>query len=84
METLTLNDGTVLLNSSAYVNDNRLFVYIENGYSLQAVFNMLIDPDKTEKIVQMAPDISKTFEGFIRLITISDEGNGRITAMLKK
>lgn len=84
METLTLNDGTVLLNSSAYVNDNRMFVYIENGYSIQAVFNLLIDPNKTEKIVQTAPDFKRTFEGFTRLTTITDEGNGRITAMLKR
>ena len=84
METLTLSDGTVLQSSNAYQDELRLYVYIRNGNSLQEVFNMLIDPEKTAKIIMGANGIEKTFNGFTKLITVSDEGNGTITAVLKK
>ena len=84
METLTLSDGTVLQNSNAYQDELRLYVYIRNGNSIQEVFNMLIDPEKTAKIIMKANEIEKTFNGFTKLITVSDEGNGTITAVLKK
>lgn len=84
METLTLNDGTLLSDSSAHQDDARLYVYIRSGAGLQEVFNLLIDPEKTERIVMNAPDFERIFEGFTKLTAVTDEGNGMITAVLKK
>ena len=80
---LKLNDGTVLENSSAILSGD-LFLYM-NGYGLQEVFDLLIDPEKAKKIVYTqvnGEDI--TFTGYKRLIAVRDEGNGLITAVLKK
>lgn len=86
METLTkltLNDGTELLNS--YVISSRdLFVYV-NGSDMRTVFDLLIDPEKTKKIIYT--DVAGTetvYRGFKKLMTVSDEGNGLITAVLIK
>ena len=40
METLTLNDGTVLENSHAIENNDRLFIYVENGSTISQVFDI--------------------------------------------
>lgn len=84
METLTFNDGTVLEYSNAHLSDGRLFIYIQNGMSMQEVFSLLIDPEKTEKIISNGPGKEKTYEGYTRLMTVNDEGNDLITAMLKQ
>ncbi len=84
METLTLNDGTVLLNSSVYQDELRLYVYVRNNSNMQEVFNLLIVPEKTVRIIMNADSVEKAFNGFTKLVTITDEGNGTITAVLKK
>ena len=84
METLTLNDGTVLLNSSVYQDELRLYVYVRNNSNMQEVFNLLIVPEKTVRIITNADNVEKAFNGFTKLVTITDEGNGTITAVLKK
>lgn len=84
METLTLNDGTVLLNSNVYPDELRLYVYVRNNSNMQEVFNLLIDPEKTVSIIMNADNVEKAFNGFTKLVTITDEGNGTITAVLKK
>lgn len=84
METLTLNDGTVLLNSSVYQDELRLYVYVRNNSNMQEVFNLLIVPEKTVRIIMNADNVEKAFNGFTKLVTITDEGNGTITAVLKK
>lgn len=84
METLELYDGTVLENSNAHMDADRLYVYIRNGSSLQEVFNLLIDPKKTERIARRAPELETVFEGYKTLIAVKDEEIGMITAILKK
>ena len=84
MVTLTLNDGTVLLDSNVYQDENRLYVYINNGDGMKEVFDLLIDPEKTQRIERKATGIDDIFEGFTKLINVTDEGNGMITAVLKK
>ena len=80
---LTLNDGTVLENSSAILSGD-LFLYM-NGYGLQEVFDLLIDPAKAKKIVYTQVNGEEiTFTGFSRLISVRDEDNGLITAVLRK
>ena len=85
METLTLNDGTVLEESNAHRDGEKLFVYIQDGSTLAEVFALLIDPEKTETIVKKAPGMDdQTFEGFTKLLAVQDQENGFITAVLKK
>lgn len=80
---LRLNDGTVLEDSSALLSGD-LFLYM-NGNGLQEIFDLLIDQEKAKKIVFTqvnGEDI--TFTGYKRLISVRDEDNGLITAVLRK
>lgn len=80
---LKLNDGTVLEDSSAILSDD-LFLYM-NGYGMQEIFELLIDPEKTKKIIFTQVNGEKvTITGYKRLTAVRDEGNGLITAVLKK
>ena len=81
-ETLKLNDGSILDGNALRSGD--LFLYV-NGSDLQTVFNLLIDPEKTKKITYTQVNGEKQiFTGFRRLIAVRDEGNGLITAVLRK
>lgn len=81
-ETLKLNDGSILDGNALLSGD--LFLYV-NGSDLQTVFSLLIDPNKTKKIVYtMVNETKQTFTGYKRLIAVRDEGNGLITAVLRK
>ena len=82
-EKLTLNNGTVLANASAILSGN-LFLYI-HGNDLKTVFDLLIVPENTEKIIYTqnnGEDI--TFAGFTKLTAVTDEMNGLITAVLRR
>lgn len=85
METLTLNDGTVLENSHAIENNDMLFIYVENGSTISQVFEIFIDPEKTKKITfTRLGGAVITWRGYKRLMDVRDEEHGLITAMLKK
>ena len=85
METLTLNDGTVLENSHAIENNDMLFIYVENGSTLSQVFEIFIDPEKTQKLkFTQLGGAEITWRGYKRLMDVRDEEHGLITAMLKK
>lgn len=84
MEKLTLNDGTVLENSHALLVGDKLFIYISSGATFAEVFELLNDPEKTKKIVQDRYGVTDTFRGFKRLINVTDELNGMITAVVIK
>lgn len=82
-EKLTLNDGTVLENASAILSSD-LFLYIYDS-DLQTVFNLLIDPENTQKIIYTKVNgESVAFVGYKKLRAVTDEGNGLITAVLRK
>jgi hypothetical protein len=82
-EKLTLSDGTELENSSAILSGN-MFLYIR-GEDMKTVFDLLIDPENTEEIVYtMINGEDLTFRGFNKLIAVTDEENGLITAVLRK
>ena len=82
-EKLTLNDGTELDNASAILSGD-LFLYIHDS-DLQTVFNLLIDPENTERITYTQANGSKIeFVGYEKLRNVTDEGNGLITAVLRR
>ena len=85
MGTLTLNDGTILQNSSALLSSGMLFIYVrETGITIADVFNLLVDPSKTERIVftQVNGD-EVVFLEYEKLIAVRDEGDGLFTAVLR-
>lgn len=83
-EKIRLNNGFVFNNSNAILTGD-LFLYIRDGRDLKAVFDLLIDPEKTKKIVYtQANGEPVTFVGYKKLIAVRDEGNGLITAILRK
>ena len=82
-EKLTLNDGTMLEDASALLSSD-LFLYV-NGETLKTVFDLLIVPENTEKIIYtMNNGEEVVYEGFRRLIAVRDEGSDLITAVLRK
>lgn len=84
METLTLNDGTVL-NGHLIETETRLFLYIY-GNTMTEVFNLLIDPEKTKVIQAERYGAKTTVRGYKRLSSISDDNgaDGMVCAGLRK
>lgn len=82
METLTLNDGTVL-NGHLIETDGRLFLYVYD-LSMAEVFTLLIQPAKTEKIIANRNKQEQVVMGYRKLVSVSDEGGGMISGALKK
>ena len=82
-EKLTLNDGTVLDNSSAILSGD-LFLYIHDS-DLQTVFDLLIDPENTKQIIYTQVNGTLiTYVGYKKLRAVTDEDNGLITAVLRR
>ena len=86
MGTLTLNDGTVLLNSYALLSGDSLFVYVQQeGMTFVSMCELFCDPAKTAQIVYTQVNgADVTFTGYERITSVSDEGNGLFTAVLKE
>ena len=81
---LTLNNGSELANSYALLVGTDLFLYIQNGYGIKDVFDLLIVPENTEQIIYTQNNgESVTYNGYTQLIAVRDEGNGLITAILR-
>lgn len=84
MEQLKLNDGTVLANSSLVQGDPDLFIYM-NGITFAGAFNQLIESRKTKKIIYTRNSGDQVVcSGYTRLTALRDEGDGYITAVLRK
>lgn len=79
METLLLNDGTVLDGHVLEDGEGlKLFVYLE-GVSMSRGFALFSDPEKTSRIIVNNGESSKTYKGFTRLLAINNEyGNCNI------
>lgn len=81
-EKLRLTDGTELTGNAIKSGDLFLYIY---GLEIQEVFAMLIDREKVRRVVYIQVDGTETaFNGYIRLIAVRDEGDGLITAVLRK
>lgn len=84
METLTLNNGTVLENSTAIESNGSLFIYTRNGYTIPKLCNDLYPAENIISITAEFPGGSCVYTGYNKLIALRDEGNNLITAVLKK
>ena len=84
METLRLNDGTVLEDASAIETAPDLFLYI-GGTTLGAVFYQLSESRKTRRIAYLQNNGGTAeYTGYTKLVALRDEGNGLVTAVLRK
>ena len=84
MENLKLNDGTVLNDSSALESGGELFLYMR-GISFADGFHAISEKGRTKKIVYTDNGGTQTeYAGYIRPTALRDEGNGLITAALRK
>ena len=78
METLTLNDGTVL-SGHCIQSDLNLFVYLY-GMSMADGFALFSDPNKTIRIVENNRGNEHVYEGYTELRAINSEyGNCNMT-----
>lgn len=84
MKRLILNDGSEFVDSSIVESDSILFVYIRSGDDLKSVFNCLINPDATKKIIYDWNGIETTYSGYTKLISVRYEGDHFVSASLKK
>ena len=83
MEKLTMNDGTVVENSSALLSDD-LFLYI-NGKTFGGVYTLLSESRRTRKITYTQNNGEHIqYSGYTHLTAVREEGNGLVTAVLRK
>ena len=82
-EKLTLNDGTVLDNSSAILSGD-LFLYM-NGHGMKEVFDLLIEPENVQTITYtQANGDEVVYRRFQKLVAVRDEGSNLITAAMRR
>ena len=84
METLTLNDGTVLENSYAVETMNNLFLYIRNGMTMMQVFMLMFDQSKISMIKYTAGTVVTEFGGYTMVQGITQEHGGMISVVLRR
>lgn len=84
METLTLNNGVVLENSTAIENEDFLYIYTRNNYAVKTLCDVLYLPENIASIEAVYPGGETTYIGFNKLIAVRDEGKGMTTAVLKR
>ena len=84
METLTLNNGTVLENSTAIETSGMLCIYTRNGYTLRDLCDALFPPENISRITAVFPGGTYVYKGYNHLVSLRDEGNYLVTAILKK
>ena len=80
METITLNDGTVLDGRVLEDGEGRMiFVYADN-MSLPEGFQLFNDPAKTSKIVAFNHGATHEYVGYTKITAINSEfGNCNLT-----
>ena len=83
-ETLTLNDGTIIMESHILVVNQDVFLYINNGMRLAEAFELLNDPEKTKVIIADQYGEKTVYRGYNHLYAIKEEIDTLLTACIKK
>lgn len=81
-EKLILNDGTEIVGHMFEVNGRGLLYLYQ--ITLAEAFELLNDPEKTEKITEVKNGVETTVSGYNHLTAISEETGGMINAVLMK
>jgi len=85
MQTLTLNDGTVLEDSYAAESLDCLFLYIGNNMNIIQVMMLMVDQDKISRIVYKAGEANQTeYMNYTTVSSISAEHGGMISVVLRR
>ena len=80
---IRLSNGAILEGASLINTDGRLFLYIP-GDDMRAMFELLMNSAATASMTFEDGTVESTYEGYTRLTAISSEGDGLITAVLRK
>ena len=81
---LTLNDGTVLENSSVAEAGNILWLYVYADITFADLFALLNDPEKARRVTAVFGESKTTYRGFKELFCIRKEDGGFVSAGLRK
>ena len=79
---ITLNDGTILEGASIIAERFILYLYVP-GNDMRTVFDLLIEPENTKRILYEDGSTVAVYDGFTKLTAVRDEGD-QITAVLEK
>ena len=83
METLTLNDGTVVNGHILDGGDGQtIFVYLD-GMSIYEGVTLFHDPLKTSKITELRYGVEHIYEGYTELYAVNHE-YGNCNIVMKK
>ena len=83
METITLNNGTVIENAHCIEMDDRLFVYIEQDQTMTWAVTLFDHPENTREITENRYGAEKTYKGYTMLYSVSRE-YGNVNLVLRK
>ena len=81
METLTLNDGTVV-NGHCFEDDMNLFVYLDE-MSLVDGFGLFKEPGRTQRIVALNHGNEHIYDGYTEIYSASHE-NGNCNLVMRR
>ena len=83
MNTITLNDGTVLEDANILDMNGSLCFFVRNGMTMAEVFGLFNDPEKTETITVSQYGQEKAYEGYTDL-TMIQKDNVQVSGILMK
>jgi len=82
METLTMNDGTVIENSHVIQNGKTLWFYL-SGVTFDQAYRLMSKPAKTQSITADFYGSQTIYTGFTNLFCLTQEESGIISGGLK-
>ena len=80
---IVLNDGTIIPDGEAGYSDGFLWCYM-NGYTMQQVATMFLDPSKTSKIIFQYGDMQDEWDGFTDCTNINVHADGKASVCLTR
>ena len=83
MNTIALNDGTVLENAGILDINGSLCFFVRNGMPMAEVFGLFNDPEKTGTITVTQFGQEKTYEGYTDL-TMIQKNSSEVSGILMK
>lgn len=83
METLTLNDGTILANSHALLSGRTLWFYL-GSVTFTEAFELMNDPNKTRRIISNSYGDEQEYNGYTDLFCLRREESGIISGGLTR
>lgn len=83
METVTLNDGTVLNDSHVLESRGILWFYLR-GVTFERAYELMVDDGRTERIVMNSYGSETVFTGYTDLFSLRREDDGMITGGLAR